>query len=87
MTENAILPTHPVRPVRRFIDENPELVTIFGILLIITAIGAFTSPNFRTEKTLSTCFAKQSPSGWLGWGKPLSSYPAESIYPLEQRLA
>jgi ribose transport system permease protein len=50
MTEQALQPVYRTRSFRQFIDENRELVTIFGILLMIAAIGAVASPEFRSEQ-------------------------------------
>lgn len=50
MTEQALQPVYRTRSFRQFIDENRELVIIFGILLMIAAIGAVASPEFRSEQ-------------------------------------
>jgi ribose transport system permease protein len=50
MTEQAFQPAYQARSFRQFLEENRELVTIFGILLTIAAIGAIASPEFRSEQ-------------------------------------
>lgn len=50
MSEQTIVSGYQSRSFKNFIEENRELVTIFGILLIIAAIGAIASPKFRTEQ-------------------------------------
>lgn len=40
------------RSLRQVLEENRELVTIFGILLFIILIGTLVSPDFRTAKNL-----------------------------------
>lgn len=50
MTDQALQPTYRTRSFKGFLEENRELVTIFGILLIIAAVGAVASPEFRSEQ-------------------------------------
>lgn len=50
MPEQTIASGYQSRSVKNFFEENRELVTIFGILLIIAAVGAIASPKFRTEQ-------------------------------------
>jgi ribose transport system permease protein len=38
------------RTFRQFLEENREIVTIFGILITIAVIGAISSPDFRTSR-------------------------------------
>src|SRR5512142_247320 len=69
MSEQAITPVYQRRSLKRFIDENRELVTIFGLLLIIIAIGAFTSPNFRTERNTVNVLRQAVALGMVAMGQ------------------
>lgn len=48
MSEQAIQPIGQHRNFRQFLEENRELVIIFGILLVIIAIGLLVAPEFHT---------------------------------------
>jgi ribose transport system permease protein len=69
MSEQAIGSRSQSNSLRRFIDENRELVTIFGILLIIIAIGAITSPDFRTQRNTINVLRQAVALGMVAMGQ------------------
>lgn len=50
MTEEALRSIPFSERLRQFVDENIELVTIYGILLFIVGFSAVVSPDFRTSQ-------------------------------------
>lgn len=50
MTQEIIQASESNRSFRHILDENREVITIFGILIIIVIIGALSSSDFRSER-------------------------------------
>ncbi len=48
MTQEVTQPAYRARTFQRFVEENRELLTIYGILFIIMLIGTVLSSQFRT---------------------------------------
>jgi ribose transport system permease protein len=69
MSEQAIRGNYQSRSLRQFFQENRELVTIFGILLIIVAVGALASPDFRSERNAVNVFRQAVALGMVSIGQ------------------
>lgn len=69
MTEQAYQPSYQTRSFRQLLEENRELVTIFGILLTIAAIGAIASPEFRSEQNVTNVFRQAVALGMVSIGQ------------------
>lgn len=69
MSEQAIRSNYQSRSIKRFIEENRDLVTIFGILIIIVAAGALASSDFRTERNAVNVFRQAVALGMVSIGQ------------------
>jgi ribose transport system permease protein len=71
MSEAAVSTARKPNRLRRFIGENPELITIYGIMIIVFGFGALIAPEFRSSQNLFNVLRQAVALGIVSIGQTL----------------